>query len=315
MTSPDPGSDPDPDPDDVPQFLDVDDLTPEELASVLTRATDLKERQERGKHHPLLAGEALGMIFEKPSTRTRVSFETGMSQLGGHALFLGPDDIQLGHGEPIKDTARALSRYLDLLMARMFDHGDVAELAEYATIPVINGLTDDAHPCQTLADLLTIRERHEGFDATVAWVGDGNNVCQSFLLGAAMVGLDVHVATPPGYEPDDATLDRAAELGGAPALTHDPTEAVEGADVVYTDVWVSMGQEDERAEKLAAFEAGDFRVTRELLGDRSLMHCLPAHRGEEVTDEALESENSIVWDQAENRLHAQKGLMAVLRNA
>jgi len=299
--------------DGIPQFLDVDDLTPEELSTVLTRATDLKERQERGKHHPLLAGQSLGMVFEKPSTRTRVSFETGMAQLGGHALFLGPDDIQLGHGEPIKDTARALSRYLDLLMARMFDHGDVAELAEYATIPVINGLTDDAHPCQTLADLLTIREQFDGFEASVAWVGDGNNVCQSFLLGAAMTGLDVTVAAPAGYEPADATLDRAAELGGGPDVTHDPVEAVAGADVVYTDVWVSMGQEDARAEKLAAFEEGNFRVTRELLGDRPLMHCLPAHRGEEVTDDAVESPNSIVWDQAENRLHAQKGLMAVLQ--
>jgi ornithine carbamoyltransferase len=298
---------------DVRAFLDVDDLTGRELSAVLTRATDLKERQERGKHHPLLAGQSLGMIFEKPSTRTRVSFETGMAQLGGHALFLGPDDIQLGHGEPIKDTARALSRYLDLIMARMFDHGDVTELAEYATVPVINGLTDDAHPCQTLADLLTIRERFDGFDASVAWVGDGNNVCQSFLLGAAMVGLDVTVATPAGYEPAAETVDRAAELGPAPDLTDDPAAAVEGADVVYTDVWVSMGEEAERDRKLEAFEAGDFRVTRELLGDRLLMHCLPAHRGEEVTDEALESENSIVWDQAENRLHAQKGLMATLQ--
>ncbi|MFC7176439.1 ornithine carbamoyltransferase [Halosegnis marinus] len=289
---------------------DIDDLSTDDLADVLARAEDLKERVARGKPHPELGGASLAMIFEKPSTRTRISFETGMTQLGGHALFLGPNDIQLGHGEPIKDTARVLSRYVDGVMARMFDHGDVTELAEYATVPVVNGLTDDAHPCQTLADLLTIRERFGGFDASVAWVGDGNNVCQSFVKGAAMAGLDLTVATPAGYEPDDATLDRAAELGGAPAVTNDPEAAVADADVVYTDVWVSMGQEDERAEKLAAFDG--FQVTTDLLGDRTLMHCLPAHRGEEVTDAVLESDNAAVWDQAENRLHAQKGLLTFL---
>jgi ornithine carbamoyltransferase len=232
-----------------------------------------------------------------------------MTRLGGHAIFLGPDDIHLGHGEPIRDTARAVSRYADLLMARVFDHADVVELAEYATVPVINGLTDAAHPCQTLADLLTIRER-VGFDASVAWVGDGNNVCQSFVLGAAMVGLDVTVATPEGYGIDEAVYDRAAALGEAPTRTHDPEAAVAGADLVYTDVWVSMGQEDEREEKLQAFEG--FQVTTDLLGERPLMHCLPAHRGEEVTDAAIESDNAIVWDQAENRLHAQNGLLVWL---
>jgi ornithine carbamoyltransferase len=291
-------------------YTDVDDLSTGELADVLTRAADLKERTTRGKAHPELAGASLAMIFEKPSTRTRISFETGMTQLGGHALFLGPNDIQLGHGEPIKDTARVLSRYVDGVMARMFDHSDVTELAEYATVPVVNGLTDDAHPCQTLADLLTIEERFGGFDVSVAWVGDGNNVCQSFLKGAAMTGIDLTVATPAGYEPDGATLDRAAELGGAPEVTDDPEAAVADADVVYTDVWVSMGQEDERAEKLAAFDG--FQVDADLLGDRTLLHCLPAHRGEEVTDAVLESDNAAVWDQAENRLHAQKGLLTFL---
>jgi ornithine carbamoyltransferase len=291
-------------------FTDIDDVSHDELADVLTRAEDLKERTTRGKSHPELDGASLAMIFEKPSTRTRISFETGMTQLGGHALFLGPNDIQLGHGEPIKDTARVLSRYVDGVMARMFDHGDVTELAEYATVPVVNGLTDDAHPCQTLADLLTIQERFGGFDVNVAWVGDGNNVCQSFIKGAAMTGVDLTVATPAGYEPDGAVLDRATELGAAPELTDDPEAAVADADVVYTDVWVSMGQEDERAEKLAAFDG--FQVNRDLLGDRTLMHCLPAHRGEEVTDDVLESEHAAVWDQAENRMHAQKGLLTFL---
>ncbi|MFB6142133.1 MAG: ornithine carbamoyltransferase [Halorientalis sp.] len=291
-------------------LLDVDDLTAGELTTVLDRAADLKAAQRAGGTDPLLERQTLGMLFEKPSTRTRISFETGMTQLGGHAIFLGPEDIQLGHGEPIRDTARAVSRYVDFLMARMFDHGDVEELAAYATIPVVNGLTDDAHPCQTLADLLTIRERFGGFDVTVAWVGDGNNVCQSFVLGAAMAGLDLTVATPEGYGVSDDVLDRAAAAGTAPDLTTDPEAAVAGADVVYTDVWVSMGQEDEREAKLADFEG--FQVTPELLGDRALMHCLPAHRGEEVTDAAIESDNAVVWDQAENRLHAQKGLLTWL---
>jgi ornithine carbamoyltransferase len=194
-------------------------------------------------------------------------------------------------------------------MARVFDHDDVVELAEYATVPVINGLSDAAHPCQTLADLLTVRERF-GFDASVAWVGDGNNVCQSFVLGAAMAGLDLTVATPEGYGVDGDVLERAATLGGRPETTTDPEAAVAGTDVVYTDVWVSMGQEDEREQKLRDFEG--FQLTSELVGDRAVMHCLPAHRGEEITDEVLESDNAVVWDQAENRLHAQKGLLVWL---
>jgi len=288
-------------------LLDVDDLKTDELTAVLDRAAAIKADGAPG----LLDGQTLGMIFEKPSTRTRVSFETGMTQLGGHAVFLGPDDIHLGHGEPVKDTSRALSRYVDFVMARVFDHADVVELAEYADVPVINALTDDAHPCQTLADLLTIREHFGGFDdVTVAWVGDGNNVCQSFVLGAAMAGVDLTVATPEGYGVDDGVLKRAEALGGAPETTHDPDAAIADADVIYTDVWVSMGQEDERSEKLEAFDG--FQITPEVLGDRTLMHCLPAHRGEEVTDAAIEHDNAIVWDQAENRLHAQKGLLAWL---
>ena len=287
-------------------FRDVDDLTTDELTTVLDRAATVKADYEESGACDLLDGQTLGMIFEKPSTRTRVSFETGMTQLGGHAVFLGPDDIGLHGREPVKDIARALSRYVDFVMARVFDHEDIVELGEYAEVPVINALTDDAHPCQTLADLLTIRE-HFDDDVSVAWVGDGNNVCQSFVLGAAMSDLDLTVATPEGYEVDEDVLDRAAELGPAPAVTTDPETAVADADVVYTDVWVSMGQEDEREQKLADFDG--FQITRELLGDRALMHCLPAHRGEEVTDAVLESDNAIVWDQAENRLHAQKGLI------
>ncbi|MEF8850930.1 MAG: ornithine carbamoyltransferase [Haloarculaceae archaeon] len=289
-------------------FLDVDDLTTDELDTVLSRAADIETDYRANGASDELDGRTLGMIFEKPSTRTRVSFETGMTQLGGHAVFLGPDDIGLHGREPVKDIARALGRYVDVVMARVFDHADVVELGRYAGVPVVNALTDDAHPCQTLADLLTIREHFD--DPEVAWVGDGNNVCQSFVLGAAMEGLDLTVATPEGYGVDGGVLERARGLGGAPATTHDPQAAVADADVVYTDVWVSMGQEDEREQKLRDFEG--FQITADLLGDRTLMHCLPAHRGEEVTDDVLESDNAIVWDQAENRLHAQKGLLVWL---
>jgi ornithine carbamoyltransferase len=291
-------------------LLDVDDLSVADLETVLDRAAAL----ESGEDDSRLPRRTLAMVFEKPSTRTRVSFETGMTQLGGHAVFLGPDDVHLGHGEPIKDTARALSRYVDAIMVRLFDHGDAEELAAYADVPVINGLTDDAHPCQTLADLLTIREQF-GFDGTrVAWVGDGNNVGQSFVLGCALVGLDLVVATPAGYGMSDAVLARAADLGSAPEIADTPEEAVDGADVVYTDVFVSMGQEGEREEKLAAF-AG-YRVDDDLLSHApqgvKVMHCLPAHRGEEITDAVIESDRAIVWDQAENRLHAQKALLVEL---
>jgi ornithine carbamoyltransferase len=290
-------------------LVTIDDLTPEELDAVLDAAAARTATAPADRDQPL-AGQTMAMLFEKPSTRTRVSFETGMTQLGGHAIFLGPDDIHLGHGEPIRDTARALSGYVDYIIARVFDHDDVVELAEYASVPVINALTNDAHPCQTLADLLTIREQFGGFDASVTWVGDGNNVCQSFALGAAMAGLDLTVATPPGYEIDDEVRQRAADLGQAPTETTDPEAAVEDADLVYTDVWVSMGMDDERDTRLAEFEG--FQVTTDLVGDLPVMHCLPAHRGEEITDEVLESENALVWQQAQNRMHAQNGLLAWL---
>jgi ornithine carbamoyltransferase len=290
-------------------LLDVDDLSPAELDRVLDRAAAIKA----GDDDTDLPRRTLAMLFEKPSTRTRTSFETGMTRLGGHAIFLGPEDVHLGRGEPIRDTARALAGYADAIMARLFDHGDVEELAAYADVPVINGLTDDAHPCQTLADLLTVREAFGGFDdVSVAWVGDGNNVAQSFVLGAALADLDLTVATPTGYGIDEGVLDRAAALGRAPTPVDDPAAAVDGADVVYTDVWVSMGEEDEREEKLAAFEG--FQVNADLLSgtDASVMHCLPAHRGEEITDGVIESDRALVWRQAENRLHAQVGLLVEL---
>jgi ornithine carbamoyltransferase len=288
-------------------FLDIDDVTPAELDALVDRAAALKA----GGVDPQLRDRTLGMIFEKPSTRTRVSFETGMSRLGGHAMFLGPDDIQLGHGEPLRDTARVLGRYVDAVMARLFDHADAEVLAEHADCPVINGLTDEAHPCQTLADLLTIRES-VGSDATVAWVGDGNNVGQSFVVGAAMAGIDVSVATPAGYGMDPAVFDRAAAFGADIEPTTDPAHVVADADVVYTDVWISMGQEAEREEKLAAFDG--FQLNADLLAgtDASVMHCLPAHRGEEITNDVLESDRALVWDQAENRMHAQNALLVEL---
>ncbi|PSP54735.1 ornithine carbamoyltransferase [Halobacteriales archaeon QS_1_67_19] len=299
------------------QFLDVDDLSNDELAAVLSAAADLKQTHDRGDPHAALPNRTLAMLFEKPSTRTRVSFETGMTQLGGHAVYLGPDTTHLDHGEPVADTARALSRYADAVMARVFDHDALEEMAAHASVPVVNGLSDDAHPCQTLADLLTIYERFGGFeDVSVAWVGDGNNVAQSFALGCAMVGADLTVATPEGYGLDEDVLARADARGDAPEVVRDPKTAVADADVVYTDVWVSMGEEDEREAKLADFEG--FQVNADLLAEApnaDVLHCLPAHRGEEITAEVLESDRAVVWQQAENRLHAQKALLAHLLGA
>jgi ornithine carbamoyltransferase len=296
-------------------FLAIDDLSAAEFEAVLDGAAAFERQLEGGERHAVLPERTLGMVFEKPSTRTRVSFETGMTQLGGHAIFLGPDDVGLSEREPLRDTARTLSRYVDCVVARLFDHAALDELAAHAGVPVINGLTDDAHPCQALADLLTIRE-HAGFDASVAWIGDGNNVARSFALGAARVGLDCTVATPPGYGIGGDVLERAGEIGTAPATTDDPRAAAAGADVVYTDVWVSMGEEEDRERKRAAFEAGGFQVNEALLDPgTAVMHCLPARRGGEITDEILESERSLAFEQAENRLHTGKGLLAVLLGA
>jgi len=294
-------------------FLTIDDLTTDQLASVLDDAAALKRAQADGTPHRLLAGRTLAMLFEKPSTRTRLSFEVGMTQLGGHAAFLGEDDIQLGRGEPVADTARALGLYADAVMARVDSHDDLETLAANAGVPVVNGLSDSAHPVQTLADLLTLREV-VGETGTVAWVGDANNVGASFLVGAAMAGYDVRAATPREFAFDPGVVARAEAsanaAGGEVAVGHDPEAAAAGADAVYTDVWVSMGDEAERDARLAAFEG--FRVDAALLGDAAFMHCLPAHRGEEATAGVVDGPSSVVWRQAENRLHAQKALLVDL---
>jgi ornithine carbamoyltransferase len=255
------------------------------------------------------------MIFEKSSTRTRVSFEVGMYELGGHALFLNPRDLQLGRGEEIRDTARALSRYVHGVMIRAYRHTTLEEYARYSDVPIVNGLSDREHPCQVLADLLTLRERFRTLDGIrVAWIGDGNNVCHSLILSAALTGIQVTVATPRGYRPDAGVVAAAQAGGGKVTLTTDPKRAVKDADAVYTDVWVSMGEEEEREKRLRAFQG--YGITRELMSsaaDRAIvLHCLPAHRGEEISDEVMEGAASAVWDQAENRLHAQKALLVRL---
>jgi ornithine carbamoyltransferase len=300
-------------------FLRVNDWEPEELVSVLDIADRLKARQEQRIEHHHLPGRTLGMIFQKPSTRTRVSFEVGISQLGGTGLYLAAGDLQLGRGETIKDTARVLSRYLDGVMIRTYSQADVDELAEHADIPVINGLTDEFHPCQALADVMTIRERFGSFEGVrVAYLGDGNNVCHSLMVACAKLGMHFTAATPEGYEPSEEVVgwaQAAAQASGGSAAVHrDPREAAEGADVLYTDVWTSMGQEEERERRLRDLAA--YRVDDDLLrlaSDRSVvLHCLPAHYGEEITEDVLYGPRSAVWDQAENRLHAQKALMALV---
>jgi ornithine carbamoyltransferase len=298
-------------------FLRVNDWAPDELLFVLELADRLKARQREHIDHRHLEGRTLGMIFEKPSTRTRVSFEVGMFHLGGTALYLAAGDLQLGRGETVKDTARVLSRYLDGIMIRTFAQSDVDEFAAHADIPVINGLTDDFHPCQALADVMTIRERLGEFDGVrVAYLGDGNNVCHSLMVACAKLGMDFVAANPEGYGPDEIVVGwarGAAEAsGGSVELGHDPRAAAQGADVLYTDVWTSMGQEEERDRRLGDLEA--YRIDDALVALASeraiVLHCLPAHYGEEITEEVLYGPRSAVWDQAENRLHSQKALMA-----
>jgi ornithine carbamoyltransferase len=293
-------------------FLAISDYERDDLYHFLDLAHRLKAGEEKGRP---LAGKTLGMIFQKSSTRTRVSFEVGMFQLGGHALFLSSRDIQLGRGEPLRDTARVMSRYVDGIMIRTFDHSDAVELAEYGSIPVINGLTDLLHPCQVMADVMTIQESF-GRDLAgkkVAWVGDGNNMANSWLNAAYRFGLDLRLATPKGYEPDQEILERARGVTGV-LLTHDPMEAADGADVVTTDVWASMGQEEEAQKRMEAFRG--FQVSAELMGAAEpgaiFLHCLPAHIGEEVTEEVFEGPQSRVFDEAENRLHVQKAIMLEL---
>jgi ornithine carbamoyltransferase len=300
-------------------FLRVNDWQPDELLTVLDLADDLKARQRERNPHRLLEGRSLGMIFQKPSTRTRVSFEVGIAQLGGTGLYLAAGDLQLGRGETIKDTATVLSRYLDGIMIRTYSQADVDELAEHAEVPVINGLTDEFHPCQALADVMTIRERLGGFEGVrVAYLGDGNNVCHSLMVACAKLGMDFVAATPPGYEPSEQVVGwarSAAEAAGtAVELTADARAAATGADVLYTDVWTSMGQDEERKRRLADLAGyGLDEGIVSLASERAIvLHCLPAHYGEEITEDVLYGPRSAAWDQAENRLHAQKALLALV---
>lgn len=300
-------------------LLSVRDLSPQEIRQVLDLAHHLKREHRAGIRHEVLTGKAVALLFEKPSLRTRVTFEVGVRQLGGYSVYLAPQDVQLGVRETVPDVARNLSRWVDGIVARVNRHAALVELAEAAAVPVINALSDFEHPCQALGDLLTLEERFGGFSGIrAAWVGDGNNVCHSFLLAASRVGLSVAVATPPGYAPDpDVVAEAQAEArrwGASVRVLTDPHEAVAGAQVVYTDVWASMGQEAQREERRRAFQG--FQVNRQLL-DRAdpeavVLHCLPAHRGEEITDEVLDGPQSAVLDQAENRLHAQKAVLALV---
>ena len=296
-------------------FLALTDWSRDELDQIFELTRDLKAKQQRGEEHHLLKGKTLGMIFEKSSTRTRVSFEVGMYQLGGHALFLHSGTTQLGRGEPIKDTARVMSRYVDGIMIRTFSQAGVEELARWSDIPIINGLTDSYHPCQIMADLFTVIEHKGGYqNLTYCWIGDGNNMAHSWINAAAVFGFELRVATPKGYEPDAAVVARAKELGANVLYTHDPLEAARGAQVLNTDVWASMGQEAEQKERERAFVG--FQLNDEVVAaaapDCIVLHCLPAHRGEEITDAVIEGPHSVVFDEAENRLHVQKAIMATL---
>jgi len=288
----------------------------DEIYEILNLASELKEKQKKGIAHELLKNKSLGMIFEKSSTRTRVSFEVGMTQLGGHALYLSPKELQMGRGETISDTAKVLSRFVDGIMYRAFDHKMMLELANNATVPVINGLDNVEHPCQIIADLLTIKEKKKDFNKLkLAYVGDGNNVCNSLLLGAAIVGMDMGVGCPRGYEPNKEILEKAKKIAESKIeILENPFDAVENADVVYTDVWVSMGDESEKEKREKTFLP--YQINQKLVGNAKknciVMHCLPAHRGMEITDEVVDGSCSVVFDQAENRLHAQKAVMVKL---
>ncbi len=293
-------------------LLKLLDLSKEEIIELLDLADQLKANNKAGVPHPLLQGKTLGMIFEKASTRTRVSFETGMFQLGGHALFLSSRDLQIGRGEPVQDTARVLSRYLDGIMIRTFSQQEVEDLAQYGSIPIINGLTDFCHPCQVLADLQTVRE-HKGRLAglNICYIGDGNNMANSLIVGFLKVGAHMSIACPKAYQPDAAILEFVKEYPGQFFMTDKPMEAARDADVIFTDVWASMGQEDEKAIREKAF-AG-YQVNAELMAVAHegciVQHCLPAHRGEEITEEVFEAQADEIFDEAENRLHAQKAVL------
>jgi len=299
-------------------FLTLLDITPDEANGILARGISLKSKQKTGEAHPTLAGKALAMIFDKASTRTRVSFETGMFQLGGHALFLHSGTTQLGRGEPVEDSARVISSMVDMVMIRTFDHAMVEKFAEYSSVPVINALTDLTHPCQILADVMTFVEHRGSIKGkTVAWIGDGNNMAHSWINGSVTFGFTLNIATPDGYTVDESLLANAHAKGANINICSTPQEAAQGADLVTTDVWASMGQEEEQKIREAAFK--DYQVDTALMAQASsdalFMHCLPAHRGEEVAAEVIDGKQSVVWDEAENRLHAQKALMEFLSGA
>ena len=295
-------------------FLTLKDLSSAELKQLINRASELKTMHHNGEIYQPLKNQVLAMIFEKSSTRTRVSFESAMIQFGGGSIFLSPDDTQLGRGEPVEDSARVISSMVDAVMIRTFEHSKLETFAKFSSVPVINALTDDFHPCQLLADMQTYQE-HRGSIAgkKVVWIGDGNNMCHSYINAAQQFGFELHIATPEGYEPNQSLIDSTqAEI----QLFNDPIEATKGADLVVTDVWASMGQEQEQKLREQAFV--DFQVNDQLMSlakpDALFMHCLPAHRGEEVSADVLDGEQSVVWDEAENRLHAQKALMEFLIN-
>ncbi len=296
-------------------FLALSDLSLEELDGIFALTKELKQKQKEGVPHQILKGQTLGMIFEKSSTRTRVSFEVGMYQLGGHGLFLHSGTTQMGRGEPIKDTARVMAGYCDGVMIRTYSHEAIEEFAEYSYVPVINGLTDMFHPCQIVADIFTVIEHKENYrDLKYCWIGDGNNMANSWINAAAVTGFELRIATPKGYEPNSDVLAKAQQAGANIILTNDPNAAAEGADVLNTDVWASMGQEDEQQQRIKAF-AG-FQINTDLLKladpEAIVLHCLPAHRNEEITDAVIEGPQSVIFAEAENRLHAQKAIMATL---
>jgi ornithine carbamoyltransferase len=293
-------------------LISILDLTGTDLSDLLEEAGRLKMLRREGRPHEYLSGKSLAMVFEKSSTRTRMSFETGMAELGGHALFLNAQDLQIGRGEEIRDTARVMSRYVSAVMIRAYRHQSIEEFARYSEVPVINGLSDREHPCQIIADLMTMREHLGRIDGIrIGWVGDGNNVCNSLVLASAIAGYQITVASPEGYVPRDDIVKRALSAGGKVMLVRNPADAVRDADVVATDTWVSMGEEGDRENRLRAFQG--YTVTGDLMKkaapDALFMHCLPAHRGQEITDEVIEGKQSVVWDEAENRLHAQKALL------
>lgn len=296
-------------------LLKMADLSKEDIIDILNLASQLKYERKNGIEHKLLAGKSLGMIFQKASTRTRVSFETGMYQLGGQALFLSSRDLQIGRGEPVQDTARVLSRYLDGIMIRTFAQKEVEDLAEYADIPIINGLTDYCHPCQVLADLLTVREFKGGFDGLkMCYIGDGNNMANSLIVGGLTVGMKVSIACPTDYQPDKTVLDFTKGYNGMFEMTTEPLKAAQNADVIFTDVWASMGQEGEAEKRRIAFNG--YQINAEVMDaaakDAMVQHCLPAHRGEEITADVFEAHAKEIFEEAENRLHAQKAVMVKL---